>query len=659
MNFFNRSIRTSTDKRGAAAFVASTRQTAASLASISDQQLKTRFRSLQSEHAAQRDRDPSPLDDRGQFQFGSNQLVDATALAMEALNRTHQMMAYDVQVQAGYAMVQGAVAEMQTGEGKTLTTMFPVVAFALAGNGVHVATVNQYLAERDCEFLRPALEILGISVGLSASGAAADEKRNAYACDVTFATGYELGFDFLRDQIARRHQPKTRLGNQVLEDLFGEATTTTPLIQRGFSAAIIDEVDSVLIDEAITPLVLSAGALGESGSPNEPADKSVYLAAKQVAAQLQIETDFSIDTATKSLTLTQQGNQSIHQRRDILFHCSGRAEMPQLLRPWRLYVEAALRAQHLMIRDSHYVMNEGAVEIVDEYTGRIFSDRNWRDGLHQAVEAKEQVEITEERKTIAKISRQRFFQRYPMLCGMTGTADGHQNEFLKFYELPIIIIDPRKPNQRIELPTHYFADQQSKINAVVADTIIRSGNGQPVLIATRTIQQSQMIAENLTARAVAFQIVNGVQDEDEATVISKAGFSGMVTVATNMAGRGTDIKPDDAAIQAGGLHVIGFDRNTSGRIDRQLAGRSGRQGNPGSAQFFVSAEDELLVRFDPPAVRKILHLCATNPHDGIESTWLDRRMSQLQRKVEQANFKRRIEAMREELWLDKVKKVAS
>lgn len=641
MNFLIRQNQNASHGTGAASLIPSVYRYVDTFKSIRDDELAVRFGSLQSKH----------LQSAQPFEFETELLAETVALGVEAIRRTHQMLAYDVQLQGGFSMINGAVAEMQTGEGKTLTTMFPIVAFCLAGQGVHVATVNQYLTERDCEFLRPALEMLGISVGISASGSPADEKRAAYSCDVTFATGYELGFDFLRDQITRRDRPKHRLGANVLNKLLGDSSEENPSIQRGFPAAIIDEVDSVLIDEAITPLVLSAGVMG--GSDNAAA----YLAAKQTAEKLESERDYQVDTTQKSLTLTAVGNQAIHQFRDLLFRQTGIAGASQLLRPWRLYVEAALRAQHLMIRDIHYVLNEGSIEIVDEYTGRIFSDRNWRDGLHQAVEAKEDVPISEERKTIAKISRQRFFQRYQMLCGMTGTADGHQHEFRKFYELPIDITPPRKTNRRVELPTRYFSTEQAKLDAVVASAAERSTQGQPVLIATRTIQQSKRIADSLTEKGCLHQVVNGVQDQDEATVISQAGASGTITVATNMAGRGTDIKPDEQAIDAGGLHVIGFDRNSSGRIDRQLLGRAGRQGNPGSGQFFVSAEDELLVRFDPYAVRKILRLCGADPN-GSESKWLDRRIIQLQQKAEQINFKRRLEAMREELWLDEVKKVA-
>ncbi|MCL4139822.1 UNVERIFIED_CONTAM: hypothetical protein GTU68_062100 [Idotea baltica] len=535
------------------------------------------------------------------------------------------MAAYDVQVSAGLAMAQGAIAEMQTGEGKTLTTMFPIVAFALFGRGVHVATVNAYLAERDYEFLLPALELLGINAGLSKSGASTEEKKQAYACDVTFSTGYELGFDFLRDQIVSDANPK---------------------MQRGFAAAIIDEVDSVFIDEATTPLVLSAGALGSQINPE------VYTIAMAIAKRLIKDRHFTIDTSQKSLALTTAGVTQSHQIRDNL---DAHANRLGLLRPWQLYVESALRAQHVMIRDINYVVRDDCIEIVDEYTGRIFSDRNWRDGLHQAVEAKENVAITEERKTIARISRQRYFQRYSMLCGMTGTADGHQSEFKQCYRLPVAIIPRRKQSKRLDLPTRYFSSVDNKLTAIANNVAARHGKGQPVLIGTRTIDQSLMISARLDAQGTKHQVLNGIQDQDEAKLIASAGSAGTVTVATNMAGRGTDIKPDKAAIASGGLHVIGFERNSSARIDRQLLGRAGRQGDPGSGQFFVSAEDDIVTRFDPKLAK---HLQRIKLQDGTTSQGFDQRITKIQKAAEKVSWRSRQDVMKEELWLDKVKKAA-
>lgn len=573
-------------------------------------------------------------------------LVQAFALGMEALRRTSGLMAYDVQILAGLAMARGSVAEMQTGEGKTLTTLFPITAFALHGHGVHVATVSDYLAHRDFEFLKPALNLIGISSSLSSSGLSADEKRSAYAADVTFATGYELGFDFLRDQIAARSENQPRLGSQLRRDLFHDDLPGSTQTQRGYAAAIIDEIDSVFIDEATTPLVLSAGSLGSKVDP------SVYRLAKSVAEQLQRDLDFHLDTSEKSVTLTERGVESSHQ---LLSQAESPLAHLQLLRPWRQCIDSALRAMHLMTRDINYVIRDNTVEIVDEYTGRIFSDRNWRDGLHQAVEAKEDVTITEERKTIAKISRQRYFQRYDTLCGMTGTADGHQKELRQCYRLPVVIIPRRKPLLRIECPTRYFKSQADKLKAIIADTTERNTTGQPILIGTRTIQQSIAVSEQLTLRKIAHQVLNGVQDKTEAELIADAGSLGSLTVATNMAGRGTDIKLGPGAVEAGGLHVIGFERNSSLRIDRQLLGRAGRQGDPGSGQFFVSAEDDLLTRFDPRLAKQLQKISRS---DGTRSQRFDRRIRQVQANAELASYRMRQGVMREELWLDKIKKLA-
>ena len=573
-------------------------------------------------------------------------IVQSFAIGIEALRRTTGMVAYDVQILAGLAMASGSIAEMQTGEGKTLTTMLPIVVLALPQRGVHVATVNAYLAQRDYEFLKPGLEMLGITTGISLSGASPEEKRSAYACDVTFGTGYEFGFDFLRDQIATKELGTDRLGAKLRQSLLLEPKTHDTQTQRGFAVAIVDEIDSVFIDEATTPLVLSSGSLGTN------VDDAMYLQAKTTVESLVENEDFIIDRLNKTLSLTERGVESAQQARG-LFVKSGKSR--SLLRPWQQYVESALRARYMMNRDINYVVRDEKVEIVDEYTGRIFSDRSWRDGLHQAVEAKENVPITEERRTIARISRQRYFQRYELLCGMTGTADGHQREFQKCYNLPVVVVPRRKKLRRIELPTRYFRSQDDKSDAIVKDAIARSLKGQPILIGTRTIQQSWQLSEKLDKNAIQHRILNGVQDEEEAALIATAGTSGAITVATNMAGRGTDIQLDSQAIEAGGLHVIGFERNSSPRIDRQLLGRSGRQGDPGSGQFFVSAEDQIINRFDSTLVKLLKRITKAN---GVQSQRFDRRVILIQRASEQTGYSARQEVMREELWLDKVKKSA-
>ena len=609
------------------------RERQAELKSASDSQLAARYRTLKApDYRSNTDADP---------------IDTAFALALESLSRTTGMVAYDVQLLGGLAMAKGYIAEMQTGEGKTLTTMFPITAFAFSGQGVHVATVNEYLAERDYEFLKPALHLLGITCGISRSGESTVLKRLAYDCDVTFATGYEVGFDFLRDQIALRKQNTTRLGatlRRQLADCDGGERLTT---QRNFAAVIIDEVDSVLIDEAITPLVLSSGSLGSK------ADDSVYHAAKVAAGQMELPADFVIKPQQKTVELTAKGESKLSEQFKSTF---GSDSMPRLLRPWRQYVESALRAEHIMSRDINYIVRDDQVEIVDEYTGRIFSDRNWRDGLHQAVEAKENVTINEERRTIAKISRQRYFARYGNICGMTGTADGHQRELKSCYGTPVVIIPRRKPLQRTHLPTRYFKTEEEKFLAVVADSIARQEQGQPVLIGTRTIRQSRRLSALFDKQAINHSVLNGVQDEQEATLIARAGQSGTITVATNMAGRGTDIKLTEPSIQSGGLHVIGVERSSSLRIDRQLLGRSGRQGDPGSGQFYVSSEDELLSRFDPALCKKLKGIRSP---DGMTSRYFDRRINCIQKRSEATSYQSRQEIMREELWLQSIKKAVA
>ena len=576
-----------------------------------------------------------------------NKVTLAFALALQSLKRTTGMEAYDVQLLGGLALANGAIAEMQTGEGKTLTTMFPIAAMAWSGKGVHVATVNEYLAERDYESLKPALDLLGITAGISRSGDPPATKREAYDCDVTFATGYELGFDFLRDHIALEQRNTNRLGSELRRRLTCVQESERETIQRNFASLIIDEVDSVLIDEAITPLVLSAGTMGSN------VDESVYHAAKSSASQMKEGVDFIIQPRHKTITLTEEGNTKIQQH----FESDLQQNLcTQLLRPWNQYVESALRAKHIMIRDVSYIVRDDKIEIVDEYTGRIFSDRNWRDGLHQAVEAKENVPINEERKTIAKISRQRYFARYDMLCGMTGTADGHQAEFKTCYGTNVVIIPRRQPLRRVELPTRYFKTEDDKFAAIVTDSIVRQTKGQPVLIGTRTIAQSIELSARFGQQEIAHKVLNGVQDEQEANLIAGAGQSGTITVATNMAGRGTDIKLDAASVDAGGLHVIGIERSSSLRVDRQLLGRSGRQGDPGSGQFYVSADDELLDRFVSKLNKQLQRIRKSG---GIANQNFDRQIEAIQKRAEAASYQSRQEIMREELWLDNIKKAVA
>ncbi len=632
-----------------------------SLASTSDQGLREQIGLLQDEVAQ-----------LPQKAMADHVLVRSLSLAKQALIRTSGMTAYDVQLLAGIAMSRGAIVEMQTGEGKTLTSTFPIVAHALTRRGVHVATVNGYLTQRDFEFVAPALQLLGLTVGISNDGESADAKRKSYACDVTFSTGYEFGFDFLRDQISLMSRGPDRLGENLKRQLFSQDKVRPNHCQRGHAVAIIDEIDSVLIDEATTPLVLSSGSLNKLKSS---AVKQHYHRANEIALDLQRDHDFVVDDQAKTVFLTQAGSETIHAvppnhvpEPRATFDMLADLDMAQVLvdqqlssnhlvRPWQQYIESALRAQHTMRRDINYIVHDGKVKIVDEYTGRIFSDRNWRAGLHQAVEAKEGVEITEEKRTLARISRQRYFQRYGLLCGMTGTVSGHQREMFSCYQLPVVAIPRRKQSRQCEIPTRYFSSERRKISAVVTDAVTRHQSGQPILIGTRTIQQTLQISQALAQQAVPHQVLNGVQDADEALLIAAAGRPAAITVATNMAGRGTDINLQDGALGAGGLHVIGFERNHSRRIDRQLLGRAGRQGDPGSGQFFVSADDEIVKRFATSLERVLASLCASR--DGQPNPSFDKQISKAQQTAEKESQKQRENVMREELWLDDVKKAVN
>ena len=611
------------------------RSQASQFDSLSDSQLQVR--ALELRNAV----------DGGQPLLHERTLVTAFALVKQAVRRTLDQQPFDVQVLAGLAMSLGNIAEMQTGEGKTLASLFPAFLFALAGRGVHVATVNRYLAQRDFAQLRSVYELLGLQVGLAADGTTPPQKRVAYACDVTYATGYELGFDYLRDQLALKTQRREPLGSAIRHGLRGDTGQLSGVVQRGHAVAIIDEVDSVLLDEAATPLVISS-----CDSDSRPADQACE-AARQLADGMLEDRDFVISPAGRGLHLTQQGLSRLYENSTT---DSATAPEPPavagrrtLLRPWSVYVEQALRRKHLLQRDVHYVVRGGRLELVDEYTGRILEDRNWRDGLHQAVEAKEGLLVTAEKRSLARISRQRFFQLYDRLCGMTGTATGHEAELYRVYGLPIVVIPLRKPSRRQQMPTRYFASVEQKWEAIVQEVVSRHRSGRPVLVGSRTIENSRLLAQRLQDAGVPFRLLNGVQDEDEASLVARAGEAKAVTIATNMAGRGTDIRLTGPTRAAGGLHVVAVERHDSRRIDRQLLGRAGRQGDPGSGQFFVAADDELLQRYSPSFARRLQH-AVDDQHDWA----YDRRVSRLQSVAERANFQRRREAMREELWLQEI-----
>jgi preprotein translocase subunit SecA len=604
-------------KAGDVAAIQSIRQQADSLRSTTDEQLRQQADQLR---AAK-----SPL---------SAVVQPAFALIHEAVRRTLGLKLYDVQLLAGLAMARGAVAEMQTGEGKTLAASLPAFIFSLAGRGVHVATPNAYLAQRDARLLQPAFALLGCTVGLLPERAAAQQKREAYACDVTYATGYELGFDYLRDRLAEMASARGGLGLRHRRLLRGEQVQPERL-QRPLACAIIDEIDSVLIDEACTPLVLAESA-GQQAD-----DYRAHQLARQLAMELAEGADFQIDAPQRQIQITDAGWARIHD------HLAGR-QIGALLRPWIDYVRQALFAEHLLACDIDYVLQDDRVLLVDEFTGRIFADRSWQDGLHQAVEAKEGLPIRAPSRTLARITRQRFFRLYGTICGMTGTAYISRREFAREYGLRIERIPPAQPCRRVELPDRYFTSAQAKWQAIVQEVQTRHAAGQPILIGSRTIENSLCLAQRLAAAGMAFRLLNGRQDEAEADVIAQAGRRGAVTIATNMAGRGTDIRLGEGVAALGGLHLIGMERHESRRVDRQLIGRAARQGDPGSAQFFVSAEDPLLLRLAPRLIRRMV---ASAHSDGEIRVDLSRQVRAAQRKAEALAYAHRRRLVAFDDWL--------
>ncbi|MGB7329615.1 MAG: preprotein translocase subunit SecA [Rubripirellula sp.] len=574
------------------------------------------------------------------------------AFACEAIRRGLDVEAYDVQLIAGAAMVDGGIAEMQTGEGKTIAGTIPAIVHALAGQQVHVATTSSYLAQRDQCLLKPVFESLGLTTGLSDADQSTDDKAAAYQCDVTYATGYQLGFDYLRDQLGLASDGPRVLGRRLRQSL-SHAQPSQNRVQRNHHVAIIDEVDSVLIDEAMTPLVLSASQLNGSLSNNLDLAKVVAKWAHETALRMEPSSHFVVNHEDKSMRMTESGKRFAAEQFNQLTTSMTSPDNANassnwgLTRPWNGYVTAALRANHLLKRNVDYVVRDDEIQIVDGPTGRIVPDRQWNEGLHQAVQTLEGVTITEERQTMARISRQRYFGRYALLCGMTGTAGNQARNWLDTYSMQVHSIPTRLPSQRNELPTQYFAASADKLGYIQSDVAKRQSTGQPVLIGTQSIEQTLQVSAALTGAGISHRMLNGLQDEPESELVSIAGRSGAVTVATNMAGRGTDIVPDEQAIATGGLHVIGIERNHSSRVDRQLLGRSGRQGQPGSGQFLVSADDTLVVRYDPAFRSRLSKLSAATSNRD----W-DRHIMNLQQTAEREQTEIREAMVRNETQLN-------
>jgi preprotein translocase subunit SecA len=553
------------------------------------------------------------------------------AAIIEACRRVHGVELYDVQVLAGLLLSRGLVVEMETGEGKTFSAALPAFLFSLSGKGVHVATPNAYLAGRDFEILKPVYELLGCTAGLLADGAPLDAKRATYSMDIVYGTGYEFGFDFLREQLEYIKRKHAALGNRLSAAIKGESGQSPRTISRGF--AIVDEVDSVLIDEACTPLVLS-GSSGPSSNQDH-----IYREALQAARELRVNEDFGVDHERGSTWLTDSGRARCYQNvpRGIA----------KLSRPWADYVEQALHATQLLRREVDYVIAQDRVVLVDAMTGRLCGDRTWRDGLHQMIEVKEGLQPTAERSVAAQITRQRYFRQYKLLCGMSGTVQDAASEFYQTYGLRTAIVPPRQPSQRRALEARFFSSADAKYADVVRSIRELHATGRPILVGSRNIENSQRLAALLANAAVPFQLLNGKQTADEAAIIAQAGAAGAVTIATNMAGRGTDIRLAAGVAELGGLHLVGLEHNDSMRVDRQLIGRVARQGNPGSYQFFVSAEDDL-IRTHARRLQARL-ACGSNFRSPAAADF-SRHVLRAQRRAEAIAFAKRSALARADRW---------
>ena len=549
-------------------------------------------------------------------------LPEAYATVREAASRVLGMEHYRVQIIGGIILHQGRIAEMKTGEGKTLVSTLPAYLNALEGKGVYIVTVNDYLAKRDSEWMGKVHEFLGLTVGVVLNDMSNDERRDAYNCDITYITNNELGFDYLRDNMV----------------IYKEQ-----LVQRGLHYAIIDEVDSVLIDEARTPLIIS----GQSGKSTK-----LYEACDILAQQLtrgedvpeyskmdaimgieQEETgDFIVNEKDKLVNLTQQGVEKVEK----FFHIDNLADPENL--EIQHNVILALRAHYLMFRDQDYVVKEDQVMIVDEFTGRIMPGRRYSDGLHQAIEAKEHVKVKRESKTLATITFQNFFNKFEKKAGMTGTALTEEKEFRDIYGMDVIEIPTNRPIARIDHQDAVYKTKKEKFKAVVEEVKEAHEKGQPVLVGTITIETSELISGMLKREGIPHTVLNAKFHEQEAEIVAQAGQHGAVTIATNMAGRGTDIKLDEDAREAGGLKIIGTERHESRRIDNQLRGRAGRQGDPGESQFFISLEDDLMRLFGSERLMSVFNALGVPEGEQIQHKMLTSAIEKAQEKIEYNNY---------------------
>ena len=529
-------------------------------------------------------------------------LPEAFATVREAARRTLNMEHFPVQLIGGVVLHQGRIAEMKTGEGKTLVATLPVYLNALTGKGVHVITVNDYLATRDSEQMGKLYNFLGLSVGLIVHGLDFNQRKEAYNADITYGTNNEYGFDYLRDNMVMRPEN---------------------MVQRELNFALVDEVDSILIDEARTPLIIS-------GVAEKP--KDYYTMVSKIIPRLRAEVDYTVDEKAKNVTLTEEGVSHVEQ----LLGINNLADETNM--ELAHHVNQGLRAHVIMKRDRDYVVKDGQVIIVDEFTGRLMFGRRYSEGLHQAIEAKEGVKIEKESQTLATITFQNYFRMYHKLAGMTGTAKTEEDEFRSIYGMDVVIIPTNKPVIREDRPDVVYRTQMGKYNAIVEKVVERYEAGQPVLVGTVSIQISELISEMLKRRGIAHQVLNAKYHEKEAEIVAQAGQKQTVTIATNMAGRGTDIVLGEGVKDLGGLYIIGTERHEARRIDNQLRGRSGRQGDPGFTQFYISLEDDLMRRFGSDNIAGLMDKIGMDDDMPIENKMISKSIETAQKRVESRNF---------------------
>src|SRR5690625_2166359 len=555
---------------------------------LSDEQLKAKTEEFKERHS-----NGESLDDL---------LVEAYAVVREGSKRVLNMRPFYVQLLGAIALHQGDIAEMKTGEGKTLAATMPAYLNALTGKGVHIITVNEYLADRDAEEMGELYEFLGLTVGLNVNDLTKEEKKEAYECDITYGTNNEFGFDYLRDNMV----------------LYKEQ-----MVQRPLNFAIIDEVDSILIDEARTPLIIS-------GTAEKSA--AMYQRANSFVSTLKRETDYTYDEKTKGDQLTEEGI----NKAERFFSIDNLFDLDNVTLTH--HTNQALRAHVAMAKDMDYVIEDGQVVIVDQFTGRLMKGRRYSDGLHQAIEAKEGLPIQNESMTLASITFQNFFRMYNKLAGMTGTAKTEEEEFRNIYDMNVTAITTNKPVVRDDKPDMVYKSMEGKFNAVVEAIRQYHEKGQPVLVGTVAVETSELISQLLRRAGIKHDVLNAKNHYREAEIIEKAGERGSVTIATNMAGRGTDIKLGEGVIELGGLAVIGTERHESRRIDNQLRGRSGRQGDPGVSQFYLSMEDDLMRRFGSDNLKNMMDRLGMEDDQPIESKMVSRAVESAQKRVEGNNF---------------------